>query len=361
MRKPTTFENIIVGGGLAGLSCAYWLIKNGNKSVALINNGTIISSNGDNHLSDALSGSLSYLYKIYRKKGIDSVVEIISTFNENIDLVEKELNLVERESYVNLFKVGTINHFEEGSMKEIGFYQSFINELIKRNVKIREVKNPNFRYGVEFFHEADFETISFIRKIMEVIKDKVYVFEDQKCVSLMRDMDKVIVRTNLGDELAGKNVIFANSNTLATFLPELREKLIFADSYLLKYKTDKNIFGFSNYANQNKHQYHLKLSDGFYFAGHSDLDDEYSGIDESSVKTKFDNFCKTNALTSSELENIKVSKIAFSKDGHVLVGRSVKNPNLYYVGGFSGQSKLTAFKSGRDLVSLIYGPIKRAS
>lgn len=353
LNKTKEYDFIIVGGGIAGLSCAYWIKKSKkNAKIAIVDQGEIRKYDLDKQLCNLTVGSLNYLYRIYKLHGIEKVVECFNDFEENLDLIDNELEILDRNSYVNLYDGGTINLMEDGDIKDIGIFQSFVHELLKYDLPIKEIKSDNWKFGVKYTHDGNYESRKFIDTIFNKLKSEVDIYEKHTCKMINKSLGYVSIQTAGGEEFSGKKLILANSNSLQKLLPELREEIGLVDSVLFKFNSDVNKLDLYNYANQNNDGYFVKLIDGYYYAKHGSLIEGQEKLEEEEASISFQNFSKV-AFPGVKIDQSHKTTMAYTRAGIPVSGQSEKNPSLYYLGGFAGQSKLFAFKMAKDLIAKI--------
>ena len=354
--RKNLYDYVIVGGGVAGLSCAYWLSKQKGRKVALVDSGELLTTHCEKYFCDLTVGSLNHLYRIYKHHGVEKVVEVYKYFERNLDLIASELEMLERDSYVSLYNGETISLLEQGDKKEIADFQSFIHELSKFDLPIKEVaKKDAWEFGAKYGHNANYQSKDFIEKIYGTLKSEIDIFEKRTCKTISRRLDEILMTTVGGDEFRCKKIILANSNSLSKLLPELKDKVKTMEGIVYKFDVEINNLELVNYANQRNNGYYAKLQDGFYFAKHAEAnEDPTSGyLDEQEAKRSFDEFTKKTFPGVEICSKGVKAQLATTKHVMPLVGQSKTNPHLFYLGGFDGQSKLYAFKMAKDLVEKI--------
>lgn len=349
-----TYDFIVVGGGLAGLSCAYWLKKHHSKATILIlNDSKIIQSTSSSKIPDLTVGSLAYMYDLYQTHGIEMVVDLFKEFDKNIDLMNKELNVIDRNPYLNVFSGGTVNHFDSDSVKDNGSFESFIDQLKKSHVKLEKVESENLKLGVKFSHDGNYESDGMMKTLYKKLTTQIDIVENESCKLLSKLMDDIRVKTVIGSEYLGKNVILTAGASLGKFIPEVKEKIKVKKSFVMRVESPKNHLDLFNYSSASDNDYFVKLKDGYFFAHHDDFRAEDDAqIDERRTILNFEKF-KAKNFPTGEFSEINEASITYSTNGVPLMGRSLRNNSLYYLGGFSGQSKLSAFKVAKELVEMI--------
>jgi glycine/D-amino acid oxidase-like deaminating enzyme len=348
MKKP--YDYIIVGGGMAGLSCAYWIKKLKKKArIAIVEKGEIRNQDAEKQLCNLTVGSLNHLYRIYKLQGIEAVVKVYKHFEDNLSLLESELEVLERNAYVSLYDGGTINLMENGSASELGSFQSFVHELEKNDFPVKEIKDDGWEFGVKYSHDGNYEAQTFIDKVWDKLGEDVDVYEKSTCKRIGRELDDIVISTAGGEHIVGNKIILANSNSLSILLPELKSQLDTVDSMIYKFDAEINNLELVNYANHKNDDYFVKLKGGYYYAQHGNLFGEGKDLDEDLVSKSFEDF-SNKSFPGAEADKAVKTKIAYTSSGIPLTGQSKKTPNLYYLGGFSGQSKLYAFKMAKELI-----------
>lgn len=353
MKKSKTNENfdfIVVGGGIAGLSCLYWLKKlHKGCKIALIEKGKILDTSLDTQFCNLTVGSLGHYFNLYNKHGVDAVLKAQKFITDNLDLLESELDVLDRNPYVSLYAGGTINHLDQANNEQLGSFQSFVYDLLKHDLPLEEIKSDKWQYGVRYSHDGNYEAKKFIQKVWSIVGKNVEVFEKSTCKTINRELDGIRVVTAGGDEIYGKKMILANSNSIDQLIPEVREKVKKVKGKIIKFEAEINNLELVNYASQTKNGFFMKLIDGFYYGEHEGVLGEDSEFSDEKVKSNFQNF-SSQSFPGAEPEGEANTTFLFSSEGSPLSGQSERHPNLYYLGAFSGQSKLYAFKLAKDLI-----------
>lgn len=349
--KTKTYDYVIIGGGIAGLSCAYWINKLKPKArVVIIDSGEIENTTQlEKQLSNLMVGCIGHLYRIYQKHGIEEVIATSKLYDENLSLIDEELEDVTDNYYVKLFKGGTINAVRDADMKELGFFKSFAYQLEKYDFPIRKIENKQWEIGVQFEHEGTYDAHKFTKSILGRIKGRTRLIEKSKCQMINRSLDSLAVRLFNGEEILGKKVILANSNSLPSLLPEIKDEIKSQQSYVFKFDPAQEDYEFNQYVNQRDDDLFVKNDSGFYFAKRANILKGENEVNEYEATDSFEKFVKEGFSGGTVAESARFS-IAYTENGFPITGRSKKNPSLYYLGAFSGQSKLYAFKMAKDLV-----------
>ena len=140
--KANEFDILIVGGGVAGVSCAYWLTKLHDLKVGIIDEQSIQKWTLSQEMSNLSVGSIKHLFDIYKKYGVEKVIKNYDYMLSNLDLISKDLNLFQTDNYVDLFPAGTINKISKDIDSE--FNANSIEEfLLSIAEKIDDIEKIN--------------------------------------------------------------------------------------------------------------------------------------------------------------------------------------------------------------------------
>lgn len=346
------YDYIIVGAGIGGLSCAYWLAKLRNLRVAIVDKGDVEKENLEQFFSDLSTGALDHIYSIYKERGVEDVLEHYSLIQDNFELLESELKIIDRNPYVSLYTNGTINMLEDCDDEVLSRLKHFVSDLKSRKLPLVEVENKDWKIGYKFEHEASFTTTEFRKKILSLISSKVDIYPSFETIRVDRELEYSYVHSLKGLSLLGKKVIFTNSNSLIKNLPELKDRIKEAPAYIYKIQGTQYSAELSNYVNAGRSKYFGKTGDAYYYADHEPINalsqkEFNSYISEESLNQFSKQFFSDGKF---EIEKNQSFKISYTQDRSPVTGRSKRNPSLYYLGAFGGQSKLYAFKMARDLV-----------
>lgn len=195
LEKNIDCDILIVGGGIAGLSTAYFLM-NSDKRVVLIdkykcaegassrNTGKLTFMQGFvyNKLVKNYSEDTAKLYLESQMEAIKLAVDII---NKN----SIECNLSKQDAYVFVHDYNE----KQNIFDEIKFYESndieceLIDELpinfeIKSGIKIK-----NCSYG--------FNPYKFLVSVKNIIKDKIKIYENSRAIEVSKEGDGYLVKT----------------------------------------------------------------------------------------------------------------------------------------------------------------------
>ena len=202
----------VIGGGIAGLTCAYLLKKQGLNVVLIESNSIINGTSG--HTTAKITSQHSLIYdRLLKKTGRDNTVLYAKANEEAIDFIEqtvKEKNIecnfkrtpsyviTQQDKYINKIKKETVAALLAGLNAEY---------LTKIPLPI------NIKAAVKFNNQAQFHPKRYLLALAKEIEgDDSFIFEHTKAVN--------IVRGNVNRIITDKeHCIYAKHIIVATHFP----------------------------------------------------------------------------------------------------------------------------------------------
>jgi glycine/D-amino acid oxidase-like deaminating enzyme len=208
--KDTTTDVLIVGGGLAGLWCAYLLSKAGKRVIIIEKDrlGQSVTSCTTAFITQSVDTPLKELKSIYSE---DLARTVWQSHREAMDLVEK---VIEEEKIDCEFMRVPLHLYakteaEMSSLKEEGEFA----RALGFDVRLVEKKLPNFmtefqNVGVlKLPDQAKYHPMKFFRGLLKAaLKNGVEVYEKTEVVNI-KGKAILTIETKSGAKIKAKNVI----------------------------------------------------------------------------------------------------------------------------------------------------------
>ena len=198
-----TFDVVIVGGGITGLSTAYYL-KDSNLKVAVIEKDTVgrgVTAKSTAKISylqgdiyQKLDEDQSYQYYLSQKDAIDSIVSIIKKEKISCDL-EKVDSIIFTLDEDSIYKIER--------EKEI---------LEKYGCSVFDVTSSKIKKGIGVHDTYVFHPVKYLAGLSRVLKDKISFYEHTLVSDIKKESDYYVLKTNSG-------VMRAHHVVLACFYP----------------------------------------------------------------------------------------------------------------------------------------------
>ncbi len=240
--KDEKVDVCIIGGGLTGLTTAYYLSKS-NLKVAILESNEICSGTSGSTTGKITSQHglfYSYLIKSY---GIDFAKKYFEA-NElaisNIEKITKDENIecdfVRQTSCVFCDK--------ESEKKEFGEEMNALNRLKVNAIYKEKVDIPINNFGgIEFENQAMFNPVKYAYGLLDILENNgVRVYENSKVIKINKENGNYIVYTN-NHSVKCKYVVIATHFPIKDFPGMYFAKMYQDISYVIAVKSDKKYFG----------------------------------------------------------------------------------------------------------------------
>ena len=239
--KNITCDVLIIGGGIAGLSTAYFL-KDSNKNIVLIDKdkcaeGASSKNTGKltfmqelvyHKLESNYSKEISRLYLESQRKAISLATNIIE--KNNIDC-----NLLEEDAFVLINKDNDKNKLE----KEVKFYKNnnieyeLVDKIPNKFQIISDIKTKG---------NYSFNPYKFLVQIKNILKDKINIYENTRAIEVKKEKDYYIVKTYNDKIIKSKHVVIATQYPFFIYPYFIPFKTMVEKSFIVAGKNKKDKF-----------------------------------------------------------------------------------------------------------------------
>jgi gamma-glutamylputrescine oxidase len=331
------YDVIIIGAGIAGLSCAYWLQKS-SKNILVVDRGPLgIGASGRNagFLTGGSINYFAYLLKTFRQ---DKALEKWSFTTNNVKSFKEEFDLSECE----FIQGGTISLFDkDDDIEEL--YQA--TKILKNNGFDVEITQDYFnREGIHIKTDAMYDPYKVLVHLYQSLESKVdFAFDTE-----VTHVDKNTIQTNDHNKLQATKVIMATNYSLTQFLdlPIKPQR-----SQIAYYECDNSKIDSLNFFIPSKRIYFRKYQDGIIIGGLRMLDPETENTGNLGLNEGIQEALRLQCeelFGESKLNKAWSGIMGFTEDEQPLLGE--KN-GIYYLGGFSGHGNGYAFTMARELIN----------
>lgn len=359
------YDIVIVGGGIAGLSVAYWLQrKDKNLKVAILERHRIGSGASGRNAGFVTCGSTEHFMKLHEQFGLTKAIEIWKYSEENRNLL---LDHIIEDQAENLDFKHTGSCTVAPSPEHWLKYKETANLMRSANIDVHEVTPSEMQndYGVTGFEGGiQYSGDGYIHpiKLLSRIRSKLNadIFENTEVFSIKQKQDSQQLQTDQGAFNASKVIL-----TLNAYLP-----LVIKDfSSLIKpgrgqiLVTEPLPSFVKGPCYLTKHLcYFRQLPTGHLLIGgfrNLDVNTENTYADETTtlIQEALFNFVRTHFKHGAQARiAYQWSGImGFSLDGQMLIGALPENRQIHVMAGCSGHGMGLSFNAAKTLVDNLYG------
>ena len=259
IEQEITTPILIIGGGIAGLMCAYYLMKEG-KDFLLIDGrklGCGVSAGTTAQLS--IAHGKKYL-DLLKKHGKDKTIQYLKSQQHGLSLIKK---VIEEEKIKCDYQLeSTI--LCANSEKEIADLEQYYELMKEAGVDCKKINDSNdilnYEVGIEFKEQGIFNPMKYIMAIVNIlIKQEVALYEDSRATKIKKSDDYYQVTINEEHVITAKQII------MACGYPQINpDNLYFAKvfqstSYAVAFKTKLKLS--ANYVYFDKPYYYFRTYD----------------------------------------------------------------------------------------------------
>ncbi len=239
--KNIESEICIIGGGIFGISTAYYLSKYGYKVVLVERDkiaskvtghttAKITSQHGliYHYLLNQYGKDFARKYYLANQKAIGNIEKIISTNNIECD-----------------FKKQTSNVYTTNT-SEIAKIEEEIKALEELDIEARKIEDSPLPFdivsGIEFQNQAQFNPIKYISGLVNKIKEnKGLIFENTTCYDIKKEGNGYICYTK-NNEIKAKYVVIATQYPFINFPGIYFAKMYQSSSYVIGIDAKTKLF-----------------------------------------------------------------------------------------------------------------------
>ena len=207
--KDTECDVLIIGGGMAGLSTAYYLMDSGMKVVLIEKDKCGMGATSKNtgkltwmqdliysRLTNNYNSDIAKLYYDSQVEAIDSVCKIVKDNKINCHLMKTK-------SYVFSYTGNDCSRFGD----EIKFYKD--NNIKYRLLDKLPIKYP-CKFALETYDSYVFNPYEYLVGLKNIVKEKIDIYEGTRCISVDKNDSGYLTQVIDGYKIKSKYVVVAS-------------------------------------------------------------------------------------------------------------------------------------------------------
>ena len=242
LKEDLNVDVCIIGGGLTGISCAYYLTKN-NLKVCILEKDKIMEKTSG-HTTGKITSQhglfYKYLFDSYGKecgkKYEESNQEAITNIKNIIDTENIECDFEFQNSYVYTTDANSVKKIKDEveTLKKLDFDARLLDKI---NLPISNVKA-----AIEFPHQAQFNPMKYAQGLCDSITNHSgLIFEDSKVIKVDKNGNEYKIFSN-GHTITAKYLIVATRYPIINFPGFHFLKMYSESSYLIGVETASPLF-----------------------------------------------------------------------------------------------------------------------
>lgn len=359
-KKKIETDFLVIGGGIAGLSSAYWLEKNFPKSkIALIERHKIGSGASGRNAGFVTCGSSEHFAKLVTDFGPEKAIEIWKFSEQNRELLKSE---VIKGNADKLLFGSTGSCTVAASDADYSRYITLADTMAKLGIDVELINEAKitsdyavkgFKGGIEYKHDGEVHPILLLKELRSLLKN-TEIIEDQE-ICKMESVSGVYCETQ-HLRIQSQKVLVTLNGYLGLFWPNW-EKLVRPQrgQVIVTEPLPKRIKG---PCYLTKHLcYFRQMPTGELLIGgfrNLDLENENTYIDQVSEKIQnalFD-FTKNffDFTAHAKIKNRWSGIMGFTPDGQMIIGETPQFKNVHLMAGCSGHGMGLLFHAAKVLV-----------
>ncbi|MCO4792764.1 MAG: FAD-binding oxidoreductase [Bacteriovoracaceae bacterium] len=368
-KKVITKDIVIIGGGIAGMSAAYWLQKEDpTLDIALVEKNELGFGATGRNAGFITCGSVEHFNRLVGKHGEKEALDIWKFSEDNLKFLREEIIqdsgegiLFEQKGSFSL--ASTDNEFAE--LKESASLMDRLGinvETVEENEIESRLGGAGFVGGIKYKEDASVHPIKMLHKIKDRIEQsnsKVQFMENAEVFAIESVNGNKLVKTNKV-YIEAPMVVFA-TNGYSPLLEDFFEDKIFPTrGQILATEPVPRFMEGPCYANFVL-DYFRQLPTGEMVIGgfrqlQKDVEKGYSDETSDSIQEALEKFLHDHVppVRKAKITHRWSGIMGFSVDGQPMVGALPTDPQLYFLGGFTAHGLGLAFHSGKVLADSLF-------
>ncbi len=361
-----TFDVVIIGAGITGLSTAYWLEKEDpSLKVAIVERNRVSYGASGRNAGFITCGSVEHFNRMINKHGLDQALEIWKFSETNLKLLEQEI-IQDNGHSIQFEKKGAFslaaqdNEFTElKKVSEIMNKLNIPNEVLEGRDVERRLGAVNFVGGIKYVDDASTNPVALLNMMRAKIKSPIFEGVEAYRIDNEDDGTKVL-KTDKGD-FATSMVVMAMNGYSASLHPYFRDKIFPTRGQCLMMEPIDRFMEGPCYANFYLDYFRQAPTGELLIGGFRQMEKDtevgYSDHITEVIQESLHHFVKTYLpkLAKAKVTHRWGGVMGFAKDGEPLVGSIPDDPTIFFAGGYTGHGMGLAFNTGKTLVDLIFG------
>ncbi len=364
--KKIEADVCIVGGGVSGLSTAYWLNQEiPNLKIVILEKGELGSGATGRNAGFITCGSVEHFNRMVSKHGEEKAIEIWQFAETNMNLLKEEI-----------FKKGqTPKSFRQQGAFSLAAQDSEFQELQQVAKLMSQNKIPveilqqteiesrlgaiGFCGGIKYLKDGEVDPIELLNAIKQQVHAEIFEnCEVSRVESIVGGLRKVFAQAV---EVECTLVIYCTNGYSSALDEYFEDKIYPTRGQIMVFEPVTPFMEGPCYANFYL-DYFRQLHDGSLLIGgfrqlEADTEKGFSEHTTEKIQQALHDFVRKHLpkFQNSKISHRWAGVMGFSADGEPMIGSLPTDNQVFFCGGFTGHGIGMAFHAGKSLVDLIHG------
>lgn len=361
-----SYDVVIVGAGISGLSTAYWLNKEDpSLKIAIVEKNRVGFGASGRNAGFVTCGSVEHFNRLISKHGLQEAVEIWKFAETNLHLLQEHI-IQGRDSEIEFQKRGAYslaaqpNEFHE--LKNVAKIMGDLKipvEIFTQDEVQKNTGAVNFVGGIKYLDDAETNPVLLLEMMLKHIKADLFEMTEAHRYESTDEGTRVLYTDN-GDFEASM-IIYCLNGYSPSLHPYFADKIYATRAQILMMEKAPPFMDGPCYANFYLDYFRQMPNGSLLIGGFRQLEKEtevgYSDHTTTVIQNALHDFVKTHL---PQLKDKKVTHrwggvMGFSRDGQPMIGSLPEDSQVYFAGGYTGHGIGLAFHTGKSLVDMIFG------
>lgn len=365
--KPINhYDIIVVGAGISGLSTAYWLNQEDpSLKIAVIEKHRIAFGATGRNAGFVTCGSVEHFNRMIGKHGEQKALEIWQFAEKNLELLKQHIIHTDQDTIEFAQRGAYSLAAQDSEFKELHEVAQIMDkhaipvEIVNSNQIPQKLGATGFVGGIKYCKDAEVNPVKLAHKMAQLVNADIIegtcAFGVEESPSGNR-----ILKTDNGDFEASA-IVYCLNGYSAQLNPYFNDIIYPTRGQILMMEPIAPFMDGPCYANFYLDYFRQMPSGALLIGGFRQLEKQtevgYSDHTTDIIQEALHQFVQNHL---PQLKDKKVTHrwggvMGFSKDGEPVIGSLRDDPQVYFMGGFTGHGIGMAFHTAKTLVDLIFG------